>query len=149
MTPTPAPGGVGGVIVGAIGEAVALAVILALAIVLGVVVGLWLGATLATWLALRLRGFRGAGVTALLVALFLPILSSILIRLLSAVFGNEPFPVALGALLGLVLAALGARAVVVWRLSGRLRNPPPAGAPPGRRPRNHLRPRRRPAPGPV
>ncbi|HVG98606.1 MAG TPA: hypothetical protein VNK05_16990 [Chloroflexota bacterium] len=130
VTPTPAPGGVGGVIVGAIGEAVALAVILALAIVLGVVVGLWLGATLATWLTLRLRGFRGAGGTALLVALFLPILSSILIRLLSAVFGNEAFPVALGALLGLVLAALGARAIVVWRLSGRLRNPPPAGAPP-------------------
>jgi hypothetical protein len=126
-TPTPVPGGVGGVIAEAIGEAVALALVLALAIALGVIVGLWLGAALGTWLVLRLRGFRGGGATALLVALFLPILLTVLVRLLTAIFGNESFPVLLGAVLALVLASLGARAVVVWRLTGRLRSPPASG----------------------
>jgi hypothetical protein len=141
VTPTPVPGGVGGVIAEAVGEAIAAAFLLALAIVLGVIVGLWFGAPIATWLTLRLRGFRAGGVTALLVLVFLPILLTLFIRSLSAIFGNESFPVLLGAVLALVLAALGARAVVVWRLTGRLRNPP-AGAPPATPPPAT-------APGPV
>jgi hypothetical protein len=109
----------GEIIASIIGGSIVAAIILVVAVAGLALVGMWIGEVVGAGLALRLSHLPGDLPTALALAAIAPIWGAVMLFLQSAIGRGNGLVLAVALLLILVVPPLAARAIVVWRLTGK------------------------------